>query len=107
VKKGGEGVRLGTQRDGPGVVRKINNDHQIILITRNTEYRRSPHITVDKRGWVYRVCYTWASIGQRLPREGQSRLGVGSVVTDRAAAQRSGTVPAGRERWPGKNTFDI
>jgi hypothetical protein len=48
VKKGGEGVRLGTQREGPGVVREIINDHQIILITRNAEYRRSPHITVDK-----------------------------------------------------------
>jgi hypothetical protein len=48
VKKGGEGVRLGTQREGSGVVREIINDHQIILITRNDEYRRSPHITVDK-----------------------------------------------------------
>jgi cystathionine beta-lyase family protein involved in aluminum resistance len=48
VKKGGEGVRLGTQREGLGVVREIINDHQIILITRNAEYRRSPHITVDK-----------------------------------------------------------
>jgi hypothetical protein len=48
VKKGGEGVRLGTQREGPRVVREIINDHQIILITRNVEYRRSPQITVDK-----------------------------------------------------------
>jgi hypothetical protein len=48
VKKGGEGVRLGTQREGPGVVREAINDHQIILITRNAEYRRSPHIIVDK-----------------------------------------------------------
>jgi hypothetical protein len=46
--KGGEGVRLSTQREGPGVVREIINDHQIILITSNVEYRRSPHITVDK-----------------------------------------------------------
>jgi hypothetical protein len=48
VKKGVEGVRLGTQRESPGVVREVINDHQIILITRNVEYRRSPHITVDK-----------------------------------------------------------
>jgi hypothetical protein len=48
VKKGGEGVKLSTQREGPGVVREIINDHQIILITRNAEYRRGPHITVDK-----------------------------------------------------------
>jgi hypothetical protein len=48
VKKGREGVRLGTQREGPGVVRKIINDHQIILIARNAEYKRSPQITVDK-----------------------------------------------------------
>jgi hypothetical protein len=48
VNKGGEGVRLSTQREGPGVVREIINDHQIILITRNVEYRGSPHITVDK-----------------------------------------------------------
>jgi hypothetical protein len=48
VKKGGEGVKLGTQREGPGVVREIVNDHQIILITRNAEDRRSPQITVDK-----------------------------------------------------------
>jgi hypothetical protein len=47
VKKGGEGVRLGTQREGPGVVREVINDHQIILITRNAEYRRSLHITVN------------------------------------------------------------
>jgi hypothetical protein len=43
VKKGGEGVRLSTQREGPRVVREIINDHRIILITRNVEYRRSPH----------------------------------------------------------------
>jgi hypothetical protein len=48
VKGGGEGVRLSTQREGPGVVRETINDHQIILITRNAEYRRSPHITVAK-----------------------------------------------------------
>jgi hypothetical protein len=48
VKKGREGVRLGTQKEGPGVVREIINNHQIILITRNAEYRRSPQITVDK-----------------------------------------------------------
>jgi hypothetical protein len=46
--KGGKGVRLGTQREGPGVVRKIINDHQIILIARNAEYLRSPQIAVDK-----------------------------------------------------------
>jgi hypothetical protein len=34
--------------EGPGVVREIINDHRIILITRNAEYKRSPHITVDK-----------------------------------------------------------
>jgi hypothetical protein len=48
VKKGGEGVRLGTQREGPRVVREVINDNQIILITKNADYRRSPHITVDK-----------------------------------------------------------
>jgi hypothetical protein len=48
VKKGREGVRLSTQRESPGAVREIINDHQIILITRNVEYRGSPHITVDK-----------------------------------------------------------
>jgi hypothetical protein len=48
VKNGGEGVRLSTQRESPGVVREIINDHQIILITRNAKYRGSPHITVDK-----------------------------------------------------------
>jgi hypothetical protein len=47
VKKGGEGVRLGMQREGPGVVREIINDQQIILITRNAEYGRSPHIIVE------------------------------------------------------------
>jgi hypothetical protein len=30
-------------------VGEIINDHQIILITRNAEYRRSPHITVDEK----------------------------------------------------------
>jgi hypothetical protein len=44
------------QRESLGVVREIIKDHQIIFITRNTEYRRSPHITVDKiknmRRWI-------------------------------------------------------
>jgi hypothetical protein len=48
VKEGGEGVRLSTQRESPGVVREIINDHQIILIARKTRNRRSPHITVNK-----------------------------------------------------------
>jgi hypothetical protein len=48
VKKGREGVRLSTLREGPRVVRESINDHQIILITRNYEYKRRPHSTVDK-----------------------------------------------------------
>jgi hypothetical protein len=44
VKEGGEGVRLSTQREGPGVVRELINDHQIILITRNAEYHTSQWI---------------------------------------------------------------
>jgi hypothetical protein len=48
VKEGGEGVKLGTQRESPGVVSEIINDHQIILIARDAKYRRSPQITVNK-----------------------------------------------------------
>jgi hypothetical protein len=48
VKEGEEGVRLGTQRESPAVVREIINDHQIILIARNTKYRRCPQVTVNK-----------------------------------------------------------
>ena len=48
VEEGGEGLRLGAQRKGPRVMRKIINHHQIIFITRYAEYRRCPQVTVNK-----------------------------------------------------------
>ena len=48
VDEGGEGLRLGAQRESPRVMREIINHHQIVFITRNAEYRRCPQVTVNK-----------------------------------------------------------
>ena len=48
VEEGGKDLRLGAQRKSPRVVREIINHHQIVFITRNTEYRRGPQVTVNK-----------------------------------------------------------
>ena len=39
MEEGGERVRLRTQRKSPRVVRKVIDNHQIVLITRHAEYR--------------------------------------------------------------------
>ena len=44
----GEGLRLGAQREGLRVMRKIINNDQIISIARHAEYRRCPQVTVNK-----------------------------------------------------------
>jgi hypothetical protein len=48
VKEGGEGVRLGTQRESPRVVREIIDHDQVVLVAINTRDRRSPQIAVNK-----------------------------------------------------------
>ena len=48
VEEGGEGLRLGAQRKSPRVMREIINHHQIVFITRNAGYKRSPQVTVNK-----------------------------------------------------------
>ena len=48
VREGGEGVGLMTQRKGPRVMSAIIENNQVVLISRNTEYRRGPKITVDQ-----------------------------------------------------------
>ena len=39
MEEGGERVRLCTQRKSPRVMREVINNRQIVLITRNAEYR--------------------------------------------------------------------
>ena len=48
VEEGGEGLRLGAQRESPRVMREIIHHDQIIFITRYAEYRRCPQVTVNK-----------------------------------------------------------
>src|SRR6185437_7340514 len=48
VEEGGEGLRLGTQRKRPRVVREIIDHHQIVLIARKAKNRRGPQVTVNK-----------------------------------------------------------
>ena len=40
--EGGEDLRLGAQKKSPRVMQQIINHHQIVFITRNAGYRRSP-----------------------------------------------------------------
>ena len=42
VEEGGEGLRLGAQRESLRVMREIINNYQIIFIARHAEYRRCP-----------------------------------------------------------------
>ena len=55
MEEGGEGLRLGAQREISRVMRKIINHHQIVFITRNAGYRKSPQITVNKIKGMRRV----------------------------------------------------
>ena len=48
MEEGGEGLRLGTQRKRPRVVREIIDHHQIVLIARKAKNRRGPQVTVNK-----------------------------------------------------------
>ena len=48
VEEGGEGLRLGAQRESPRVMRKIINNDQVIFVARYAEYMRCPQITVKK-----------------------------------------------------------
>jgi hypothetical protein len=42
VKEREKRIRLRTQGEGPRIMRKINNNHKIVLIARNTDNRRCP-----------------------------------------------------------------
>ena len=48
VEEGGEGLRLGAQRESPRVMRKIINNDQVIFVARNAEYMRCPQVIVNK-----------------------------------------------------------
>ena len=48
VEEGGESLRLGAERESPRVMKKIIHHDQIIFIARHAEYRRCPHVTVNK-----------------------------------------------------------
>jgi hypothetical protein len=46
VGEGGEGVKLLAQRKGPRVVGAVIEDDQVILVTRDTQNRGGPEVTV-------------------------------------------------------------
>ena len=46
--EGGEGLRLGAQRESPRVMGEIIHHDQIIFIARYAEYRRYPLVTVNQ-----------------------------------------------------------
>ena len=48
MEEGGEGLRLGAQRESPRVMRKIINNDQIISIAGHAEYRKCPQVTVNE-----------------------------------------------------------
>ena len=48
VEEGGEGLRLGAQRESPRVMGEIIHHDQIIFIATYAEYRRYPQVTVNK-----------------------------------------------------------
>jgi hypothetical protein len=48
VCEGGEGVRLQPKREGLEKMGKIIQNHQIVFITRKTEYKGGPKITVNQ-----------------------------------------------------------
>jgi hypothetical protein len=48
VRERGECVKLMAQQKGPRVMSTIIQNNQIILISRNTGYRRSPKIAMDQ-----------------------------------------------------------
>ena len=48
VEEDGKGLRLGAQRKSPSVMRKIIHHDQIIFVAKHAEYRRCPHVTVNK-----------------------------------------------------------
>jgi hypothetical protein len=48
VCEGGECVRLQPKREGPEKMGKIIQNHQIVFITRKTEYKGGPKITVNQ-----------------------------------------------------------
>jgi hypothetical protein len=48
VCEGGECVRLQPKREGPEKMGKIIQNHQIVFITRKTEYMGGPKITVNQ-----------------------------------------------------------
>jgi hypothetical protein len=48
VCEGGECVRLQSKRKSPKKMGKVIQNHQIVFITRKTEYRRGPEITMNQ-----------------------------------------------------------
>jgi hypothetical protein len=48
VCEGGECVGFQSKRKSPKKMGKIIQDHQIVFITRKTEYRRGPEITMNQ-----------------------------------------------------------
>jgi hypothetical protein len=46
VGEGGKGVKLLAQRKSPRVVGAVIEDDQVILVTRDTQNRRGPKVTV-------------------------------------------------------------
>jgi hypothetical protein len=48
MREGGKGVRLTMEGKSPEVVREVIQDHQIVLVTGEAQYRGGPKVTVDE-----------------------------------------------------------
>jgi hypothetical protein len=48
VAKSDERLELGTQGKSLGIMREIIDHHQVVLIARHAENRRSPQVTMNK-----------------------------------------------------------
>jgi hypothetical protein len=48
VAKSGERLGLGPQGKSPGIMGEIIDHHQVVLIARHAENRKSPQVTMNK-----------------------------------------------------------
>ena len=115
VEEGWEGLRLGTRRKRPRVVREVIDHHQIVLVA-SAEYRGGPQVTVNKVEGMRRMR---GRRGKRKPNmttelarmaEGLSRspstrnIGTTTELSQNVAARvTKTTVPSGGRRRRGKS----
>jgi len=116
VEEGGEGLRLGTQRKRPRVVREVIDHHQIVLVAREAEYRGGPQVTVNKVECMRRMrgrrgkrksnmTTELARMAEGLSRSPSTRnIGTTTELSQNVAARvTKTTVPSGGRRRRGKS----